>query len=143
MRFPRAFLIASVLAALTAGAALAAMAATGRTTAGRVTVTEVEYKLTLSSTHLAAGKTTLLVVNKGKLAHSLEISGPMLKKRLIAGTLKPGASRSVTVTLEAGSYTLWCPIDGHAKLGMQTTFKAGSGNTPSVGGTTTNKSSWG
>jgi uncharacterized cupredoxin-like copper-binding protein len=82
-------------------------------------------------------------MNKGKLAHSLEISGPMLKKRLIGGTLKPGSSRMVTVTLESGTYTLWCPIDGHAKLGMMTTFKAGSAGASSAGGTTTTKSSWG
>jgi plastocyanin len=141
MKISRAILVASMLAAVAAGAALGAMAAIGGSSAARVTVTEVEYKLTLSSTHLAAGKTTLVVMNKGKLAHSLEISGPGLKKRLIAGTLMPGSSRSVTVTLEAGTYSLWCPIDSHAKLGMKTTFKAGSAS--SSGSTTTNKSSWG
>jgi plastocyanin len=132
-----------MLALAVAGAGLAGMAALGGTATTRVTVTEVEYKLTLSRTHLSAGKTTLMVVNKGKLAHSLEISGPGLKKRLIAGTIMPGASRSVTVTLKAGSYSLWCPIDGHANLGMKTTFKAGSGTTAGTGGTTTSGSSWG
>jgi plastocyanin len=96
-----------------------------------VTVTEVEYKLTLSPSKLAPGKTTLVVVNKGKLAHSLSISGPGLKKRLIAGTIKPGVSRSVTVTLKAGSYTLWCPVPGHAALGMKKTVKVGSTTTTS------------
>jgi uncharacterized cupredoxin-like copper-binding protein len=143
MRISRAFLIAAVLTVVAAGAALGAMAAIGGASAAHVTVTEVEYKLTLSSTHVAAGPTTLLVMNKGKLAHSLEISGPMVKKRLIAGTIKPGTSRSVTITLEAGTYTLWCPIDSHAKLGMKTTFKAGTTSASSTGGTTTTKSTWG
>ncbi len=143
MNIPRALLAALVLAVVAAGSALGAIRAIGGTAAARATVTEVEYKLTLSPVHLTAGKTTLLVMNKGKIAHSLEISGPMLKRRLIAGTLKPGASRSVTVTLEAGSYALWCPIDGHAKLGMRTSFKVGAASGSSAGGTTTNKSSWG
>lgn len=100
-------------------------------------MTEVEYKLTLSRSHLSAGKPTLVLVDKGKLAHSLSISGPGLKKRLITGTIKPGSSRGVTVTLKVGTYTLWCPQPGHAALGMKTTFKAGSGS-GSGGG-----SSWG
>lgn len=136
MRISRTVMVTSVLVLAMAGAGLAVMAALAGTKTTRVTVTEVEYKLTLSRTHLSAGKTTLVVVDKGKLAHSLSISGPGLKKRLIAGTIMPGVSRSVTVTLKAGTYTLWCPIDSHAKLGMKTTFKAGSGT--SSGG-----SSWG
>jgi uncharacterized cupredoxin-like copper-binding protein len=134
MKISRGVVVASMLTLAVAGAGLAGMAAVAGTTTTRVTVTEVEYKLTLSRTHLSAGKTTLMVVNKGKLAHSLEISGPGLKKRLIAGTIMPGASRSVTVTLKAGSYSLWCPIDGHANLGMKTTLKAGAA---------TSGSSWG
>jgi uncharacterized cupredoxin-like copper-binding protein len=122
------------------GFGLAGMAAFAGTKAARVTVTEVEYKLTLSSSKLAPGKTTLMVVNKGKLAHSLSISGPGLKKRLIAGTIKPGSSRRVTVTLKAGSYTLWCPVPGHAALGMKQTVKVGS-TTTTTGGITT-KSTW-
>lgn len=125
MKIPRAIVVASILA-LIVGAGLAVMGALAGTTSTRVTMTEVEYKLTLSRTHVSAGKTTLVVVDKGKLAHSLSISGPGLNKRLIAGTIKPGTSRTVTVTLKAGSYTLWCPVPGHAALGMKTTLKAGS-----------------
>jgi plastocyanin len=132
VKISRSIMITSVVALALAGAGLAVMAALASTKTTRLTVTEVEYKLSLSRTHLSAGKTTLIVVDKGRLAHSLSISGPGLKKRLIAGTIKPGASRSVTVTLKAGTYTLWCPQPGHAALGMKTTLKAGS----SSGGTT-------
>jgi uncharacterized cupredoxin-like copper-binding protein len=131
---------AALLVVAAAGVGLAGMAAIAGTKTARVTVTEVEYKLTLSPGKLAPGKTTLMVVNKGKLAHSLSISGPGLTKRLIAGTIKPGGSRSVTVTLKAGSYTLWCPVPGHAARGMKTTVKVGSTTTTTAG--TTTKSSW-
>jgi len=142
VKISRAVMVASILALAVAGAGLAVMAALAGTKTTRVTVTEVEYKLTLSRTHLSVGTTTLVVVDKGKLAHSLSISGPGLKKRLISGTIKPGTSRSVTVTLKAGTYTLWCPQPGHAALGMKTTLKAGS-TTSGTSGTTTNGSTWG
>lgn len=143
MKISRAVMVASIFALVVAAAGLAVMAALAGTKTTRVTVTEVEYKLTLSRSHLSAGKTTLVVVDKGKLAHSLSISGPGLKKRLIAGTIMPGSSRSVTVTLKAGTYTLWCPQPGHAALGMKTTLKAGSASTAGTGGTTTSGSAWG
>jgi plastocyanin len=141
MRASRIVVAAAVLALLAAGAALAGVAATGGTSTTRVTVAEREYRLTLSSTHLTAGKYILVALNKGKLAHSLEIAGPGLKSQRIAGTIKPGASGSFPVTLKAGSYSIWCPVPGHAALGMKTTLRVGAGS--SGGTTTTTKSAWG
>ena len=105
------------------------MVATGGTNTTRVTVTEREYRLTLSRLHLAAGKYTLVAVNKGALAHSLEIAGPGIKSRRIAGTIKPGASGTLLVTLKAGTYSIWCPVAGHAALGMKTTLRVGTAST--------------
>jgi hypothetical protein len=75
----RPILFASMLALALAAAGAAAIAAHGRGQTTRVTVTEVEYKLTLSRTHLMPGTVTLVAVNKGKIAHSLAISGPGLR----------------------------------------------------------------
>lgn len=134
LRIGRVVLVTAVIAAVAGGAALAGIAAVSKTQATRLTVTEVEYKLTLSRTHVSAGATTFVVVDKGKLAHSLSISGPGLKKRLIAGTIKPGTSRTVSVTLKAGTFTLWCPQPGHAALGMKTSLKVGTAGTKSTWG---------
>jgi plastocyanin len=136
MKASRIVLVAALLAMGAAGAALAGVVATGGTNTTRVTVTEREYRLTLSRTHLAAGKYLLVAVNKGTLAHSLEIAGPGIKSRRIAGTIKPGASGSLSVTLKAGTYSIWCPVAGHAALGMKTTLRVGAA---SSGGTTTKK----
>ncbi len=112
-------------------------------------MTEKEYRLALSRTQLAPGTYTFVALDKGKLAHSLEISGPGVKSRRIPGTIKPGSSGSLTVTLKNGAYTVWCPVPGHAALGMKTTLRVGSGGTgPAAGttssaGTTTGKSGWG
>jgi plastocyanin len=124
-----------VAAAVLSAAGLAVMNALGGTQSARVTVTETEYKITLSRTHIATGKTTFVVVNKGKLAHSLSIRGPGMTKRLIMGTIAPGSSHTAAVTLKSGTFTLWCPVDSHAKLGMKTTLKVGAG--------TSGGSSWG
>jgi plastocyanin len=143
VKISRMVVVAATAVAAAVGVGLAGMAALAGTQGSAVKVTEVEYKLTLSPTHLSPGKTTLVVVNKGKVAHSLSISGPGVKKRLIAGTITPGTSRSVSVVLKAGSYALWCPVPGHAGLGMKTTLKVGSAGTTGTGATTTTKSTWG
>jgi plastocyanin len=140
MRGSRIVVFLSFFAVLVTGVALAAVAATGGTRTTAVTVTEREYKLTLSRTHVAAGKYTLVAANKGKLSHSLEIAGPGIKGERIAGTIKPGASGTLSVTLKAGSYSIWCPVPGHAALGMKTTLKVGSAP---VTGTPKKKKAWG
>jgi plastocyanin len=140
MRGSRIVVFLSFFAVLVTGVALAAVAATGGTRTTAVTVTEREYKLTLPRTHVAAGKYTLVAANKGKLSHSLEIAGPGIKGERIAGTIKPGASGTLSVTLKAGSYSIWCPVPGHAALGMKTTLKVGSAP---VTGTPKKKKAWG
>jgi plastocyanin len=143
MKLGRTILIASLVAVALAGAALAGLVSRDRSTTARVTVTEVEYRLKLSTSHLAPGKVTLVVTNKGKLAHSLSISGPGLKKRLISGTLRPGTTRSLSLTLKSGSFALWCPVPGHAALGMKTSLTVRSAAAAGTTARTTTKSSWG
>jgi plastocyanin len=110
-----------------AGAALAGIVAHSAAKATRVTVTEREYKLTLSTHSFKPGGYVFVAVNRGKVAHSLAISGPGITLKRIAGVIKPGASRSLTVTLRQGKYKLWCPQPGHAGLGMSTSLKVGGG----------------
>ncbi|MGZ4354698.1 MAG: hypothetical protein ACXVZ4_14280, partial [Gaiellaceae bacterium] len=66
------------------------------------------------------------------LAHALEISGPGLKTVKVP-TIAPGASRTVTVKLGGGTFKLWCPIPGHAALGMTRSLTV-SGSAASGGG---------
>jgi uncharacterized cupredoxin-like copper-binding protein len=116
-----------------------------------VTATETEYAIRLSSTHLKPGRTTFVAVNKGHVGHSLEIDGPGVSDRRIAGTISPGSSKRLTVMLKSGSYELYCPIDGHKALGMDTHISvggmaaagAGARMTSTSGGTTTTKSGGG
>ncbi len=94
--------------------------ASGSAAAGRtVAVDETECRITLSTLMFTSGTYTFRVVNKGTATHALEIDGPGVKDRK-SGTVSPGADTSMTVTLEKGSYEVYCPVDGHRGLGMQT-----------------------
>lgn len=103
----------------------------------QVTATETEYHIQLSQMNVQPGSTTFVAVNKGKVGHSLEINGPGVSNLRIAGTIAPGNSRQLTVTLQQGSYEIFCPIDGHKGLGMDVHITVGAGG---AGAATTNKS---
>lgn len=135
--FPALILIAAL-----SGAAVAGLTAHAATNTTRATVTEREYRITLSQRSFKPGTVTFVVQNRGKLGHSFEIRGPGIAGKRIPGTIAPGAHRLLTVRLRSGTYTLWCTI--HVAMGMKTTIKVGGG---AVAGTTTSgtttKSSWG
>jgi uncharacterized cupredoxin-like copper-binding protein len=140
-RATRFGLVAVLVAAAVAGVAAAGMAAHSARATTRVTVTEREYKITLSRRTLPAGRTTFVVRNAGKLVHEFAITGPGIGTKRIHGTLAPGSHKTLTVKLGKGKFTLWCPI--HVSRGMKATIKVGAGT--SGGGTTTGTttSAWG
>jgi uncharacterized cupredoxin-like copper-binding protein len=94
-----------------------------------VQVKESEYKLQPANLKVKkSGSVSFKAVNKGKIAHSLEVEGNGLEKR-IPGTIQPGSSKSLTATLKPGKYEWYCPVDGHKALGMkgEITVAGGSG----------------
>jgi len=126
-----------------AGAAVAALTAHSAARVARVGVTEKEYSIAVKPSSLKAGKTTFVVSNKGKIPHALDISGPGLKSTVKVKEIAPGASRSVTVTLAGGTFKLWCPLPGHAALGMTRSLKVAGSSSGGSSGTTTSGSAWG
>lgn len=105
-----------------------------------VTVGEKEYSLTLSQTQFAPGTYTFTAQNNGTVEHALAISGPGLTQ-VQTPTLSPGSSAQLTVTLQGGSYELWCPIDAHKSLGMDTHIQVGSAGGGATGSTASPSSS--
>ena len=77
--------------------------------------------------------------NRGKLRHTFEIRGPGIAGKRIAGTIAPGAQRSLTVRLRGGTYNMWCVI--HRAQGMKTTIKVAGATT--AGTTTSGGGAWG
>ena len=146
------FLAAGVAVALAlAGAALAATVSHRSATTTTIKVTEREYHIALSATSAKAGSVTFVVHNAGKISHRLDLAGGGLSKTVALATIKPGTTRKVTVKLSGGKVSLWCPVPGHAALGMKTSLKvAGSSTAPATGSgaygttdTSTGGSAWG
>jgi uncharacterized cupredoxin-like copper-binding protein len=89
-----------------------------------VMVTAKEYSLTLSTTSFAPGRYTFQLSNTGGTTHGLEIDGPGVADQK-ADENAPGGSSSITVTLQKGTYELYCPVPGHRELGMETDITVG------------------
>jgi uncharacterized cupredoxin-like copper-binding protein len=135
--------LAFVLAACGGHGGVAGASKTVQAKGRTVTATETEYRIQLSSSKLQPGQTTFEVVNKGSIGHALEIDGPGVSGTRTAGTIAPGSSMQLTVTLESGSYEIFCPVPGHKALGMDVhvTVGASAGNgMPGAGSTTTSNS---
>lgn len=134
------------LAACGGGSSSSGVAGASKTIGGthRVTAVETEYKIVLSQTSFSPGTYTFVAMNQGHVGHSLEIDGPGVSDMRIPGTIPPGSSKQVTVTLQKGSYEVYCPIDSHKKLGMLDDIKVGGGAAQGGASTSTKStSSWG
>jgi plastocyanin len=141
MKLNRTITIAAIIVVALLGAALAGVVAHASASAKTITVKEKEYSLVLSTRKGAAGPTRFVVKNTGKLAHAFAIAGPGVKTKKTE-TIKPGGSATLNVTLRSGTYTVWCPMPGHAALGMKATVTvpgkaAGPTGTTTTGDTTT------
>lgn len=87
--------------------------------ATKVTVTMTEFELKLSRKSFTPGTYTFTADNAGKTVHALVIVGPGVKGAHTK-TIKGGQKATVTVKLKKGSYELFCPVDNHKQLGMDT-----------------------
>jgi uncharacterized cupredoxin-like copper-binding protein len=98
-----------------------------------ITIKESEFRLDPNQINLTkAGDYVFALVNKGKLAHALEVEGQGLEAK--SGTIKPGAKGTLRVTIRSpGNYAMYCPIDGHRAKGMKGTINLGGNGSPKVG----------
>jgi uncharacterized cupredoxin-like copper-binding protein len=108
-----------VLAACSSGSSSSSSsAAAAPAGATSVTATETEFHIALSTTAFHPGTYTFVAVDKGKASHNLVINGPGVNQAKTAGLISPGGQESVTVTLQAGTYDIYCGVPGHKELGM-------------------------
>ena len=132
----------AILALGVAGVALAGVSSKSSSgaTSTKVTVSVLDGKLTLSPTSLPAGKVILVVSNKGKMTHGLAIMGESLAPKQTP-KIAVGKTATLTVTLTAGKYHLWDPVQSSMSHAKFITVKAPA--TSSTGGTKTGGSSGG
>jgi len=107
------------LAVLLAGALLAAPPARHGDPAA-VSATLSEWTIRLSDATVPAGPVTFTVTNSGSIPHALEVEGHGTERQ--TALIQPGASATLTLTLDPGTYEIYCPVgqDSHKKLGMDT-----------------------
>jgi plastocyanin len=102
-----------------------------------IQIAEKEYSLTPSTVTLTkAGTYTFKATNNGSTAHALEIEGNGIESK--TGHIEPGSTATLQVALKAGSYEMYCPIDGHKQEGMKGDVAVGSAGA-GMSTTTTNE----
>ena len=115
----------STSAVLSGGASpTSASTATAAAKGTPVSVVEKEFSISLTPATLTAGTHSFTVHNEGSFAHNLNLQGPGVSQQASA-TVSPGQSAVLTVTLQKGSYELWCSVDGHKDRGMDLTLSVG------------------
>jgi uncharacterized cupredoxin-like copper-binding protein len=113
--------IAGTVAVLTAAALVAvpAMGASGTKTARLSADATGKLKFNKSRITVTHGRVALVMKNpsgSGK-PHAVAVEGKGLDKD--GKTVGPGGTSRVTVTLKKGTYTFYCPVDGHEAAGMK------------------------
>jgi uncharacterized cupredoxin-like copper-binding protein len=124
---------------------------TAATSAGTIKVTLAEVAannmlLTPSATSAPTGEVTFEVTNSGTKEHEFVLfktdlaiedlpfdtaadevieDGPGVTHIDEIGSILAGETKTLTVTLEAGSYALVCNLKGHYRMGMRSAFTVG------------------
>ena len=104
---------------------------------GKVQMTD--FHLALSQQNFTPGTYTFVAVNSGQAVHAIEVDGPGVSDQQ-TDDVQPGQTARLTVTLQPGSYEMYCPVDGHKTKGMDTHFTvggAGESTSPSEPGAST------
>jgi hypothetical protein len=86
---------------------------------GRLAVRAEEFKLTLSRTSLASGDALVELQNFGEDPHDLRIAPAGAPLLASFPEIDPGTRHKERVSFAAGSYKLFCSVEGHEALGMR------------------------
>ena len=62
-------------------------------------------------------KVTLVMANPSSFPHAIAVDGHGIDKD--GKTVNKGGTSRVTVKLKKGTYTFYCPVDGHKAAGMK------------------------
>lgn len=86
-----------------------------------VNVTMNEFSFRFPKTEIAPGAYTFHLMNSGSAPHAMSIKGPGVDAKA-SPTVGGSESTSLSVTLQAGTYEVWCPVGNHRAQGMVTTL---------------------
>ena len=131
--------VMTMLATLAVAAALV-VSCSAAAKGGTVNATLTEMKIVLDRTSIPAGPVTFVVKNNGTMEHELVVIQTDVAEDKLppdveepgkvdetgnvgeTGEVKPGESKSFTITIPAGHYVIMCNEVGHYAAGMHLTF---------------------
>lgn len=106
---------------MTSGAPMTSMPPIAGGAPMTVTVVERDFSIELSETSFTPGTHTFRVQNQGRSPHDLRIEGPGVADEG-SPVINRGGTGEVTVTLQPGTYEVWCSVGNHRAQGMDTTI---------------------
>jgi plastocyanin len=107
----------AVLAVLTAAIALVVASVTSASTSLKVSASKTALKFNKKTLRASHGKVTIVMSNPSSTKHAIAVEGHGVDKD--GKTVGKGKTSRVTVTLKKGTYTFYCPVDGHEDAGMK------------------------
>jgi len=108
--------------ALTAAGALAAagvatQAGAASTQVRRLSASKTALKFSTTRITARPGRVQLVMGNPSSFPHAIAVEGRGLDRD--GRTVGKGGTSRVTATLKRGTYTFYCPVDGHRQAGMR------------------------
>jgi plastocyanin len=106
-----------VLAVLAAAIALVAASVTSAATSLKLSASKTQLKFNKKTLRATHGKVTIVMSNPSSTKHAVAVEGHGIDKD--GKVVGKGKTSRVTVTLKKGTYTFYCPVDGHKDAGMK------------------------
>ena len=106
-----------VLGVLAAALALVAASVTSAASSLKLSASKTALKFNKKTLHASHGKVTIVMTNPSSTKHAIAIEGHGVDKD--GKTVGKNKTSRVTVTLKKGTYTFYCPVDGHEDAGMK------------------------
>ena len=106
-----------VAAILVMVGALAVAGVTSASTSLRVKASKTKLAFNTKTLRARHGTVTIVMSNPSALPHAIAVQGRGLNKK--GRTVSKGGTSRVTVRLKRGTYTFYCPVDGHRAAGMK------------------------
>jgi plastocyanin len=95
-----------------------------------ISVGMAEFMFTPSTLNVSSGNVTFTLRNEGQFPHTVHIDGV----GDVADPVPGGQTVTASVNLAPGTYTFWCPVDGHRDRGMEGTLIVAGGAQAGRGG---------
>jgi plastocyanin len=105
-----------------------------------IDVSAVDFRFDPAELTADAGDLTIALTNDGESPHAIEIEGGGVEEA--SDTINAGDSTDLTVSLEDGTYEIYCPVGDHRERGMVGTLTVGGGGA-GAGGTTEDETNTG